>query len=243
MKSHSPYKPLERTKIRLLLLIRILVMGLLIWSAVDWIQNPGQGVHGHSLFVTIHSGAMLLITFLPGYVEHRWKVEIPEIMEILFALVAAMALLLGEIGGLYASTDWWDNIVHTLTAMLMTIVAFSLVDLLNGRGKVSLSLSPFFVAVFAFCFSLSIGVFWEIVEYTVDGITGANMQRYMDSLTLVPFSGHAALTDTMQDFMLDALGAFLVSVLGFFHLRSRGKSKIWTIEPLPEILENEKKHS
>ena len=50
-------------------------------------------------------------------------------------------------------------------------------DLLNRNERVSLSLSPFFMAVVAFCFCMTIGVSWEFFEFSMDQIFLMDMQK------------------------------------------------------------------
>ncbi|HHW99977.1 MAG TPA: hypothetical protein GX740_01565, partial [Acholeplasmataceae bacterium] len=77
------------------------------------------------------------------------------------------------------------------------------------------------VALFVFCFSLSVGVIWEIIEYLIDGFAASNMQRFRDSITGELWMGREALRDTMKDFMLNTLGAALISVLGYIDLKRK----------------------
>ena len=93
-----------------------------------------------------------------------------------------------------------------------------------------MSLSPFFVSLFAFCFALAIGAVWEIYEFSLDGLMGFNMQKH----TLAdgtPLVGHAALSDTMKDIIIDALGALAASIIGYVSLK---KNKKWLIPKLTD---------
>ena len=83
------------------------------------------------------------------------------------------------------------------------------------------SLNPIILALFAFGFATTIGVFWEIIEYSVDLITGSNMQRHTNSITGIPFEGQEALQDTMRDFMSNAIGALSFSIIGYFNLKKK----------------------
>jgi uncharacterized membrane protein YjdF len=79
-------------------------------------------------------------------------------------------------------------------------------------------LNPLFTAIFAFCFSMTLGVFWEFYEYFVDGMLGLNMQRFLqeDGTALI---GREALCDTMQDLITDAIGALFTSFVGYVSLK------------------------
>ena len=59
----------------------------------------------------------------------------------------------------------------------MAAVGFSLVDLINRSQKFSIQLSPLFLAIVAFCFSMTIGVLWEFFEFTMDYFLGTDMQK------------------------------------------------------------------
>lgn len=83
---------------------------------------------------------------------------------------------------------------------MIGVVGFSLVNILNNSEDLEFKLSPGFVALFVFCFSLSVEVIWEIFEYTIDGLTNSNMQRFKDSITGELWLGRAALKDTMKEF-------------------------------------------
>lgn len=99
---------------------------------------------------------------------------------------------------------------------MLGIIGFSVIHFLNHK-TILVNLSPIFVALFSFCFAITIGVFWEIYEYSFDGLLGLNMQKFMleDGINLV---GRMALKDTMENFIIDALGAFIASALGYISI-------------------------
>ena len=112
----------------------------------------------------------------------------------------------------------WDTILHAFSGAMLGALGFSLVSILNGSKRLRLKLSPFFIALFAFCFALAAGSVWEIYEYTFDGLLTLNMQKYAleDGTLLV---GREALRDTMKDIIVDALSALIISILGFFTIK------------------------
>ena len=101
---------------------------------------------------------------------------------------------------------------------------FTLVTILNDSEKVSVTLSPLFVCLFAFCFALAVGAVWEIYEFTGDSFFGLNMQKFRtaDGTLLI---GRAALSDTMKDIIIDSVGAFIVVIIGYFTLSKRKGEK------------------
>ena len=104
---------------------------------------------------------------------------------------------------------------------LWLVFGFILVDVLN-RVKRGITLSPFFTAMFAFCFAVSVGALWEIYEYAFDGILGLNMQKFMleDGTQLV---GRAALDDTMKDIIIDVMGSLATAIVGYISIKRQQK--------------------
>ena len=115
--------------------------------------------------------------------------------------------------------------VSLMDGAMLGALGFSLVSLLNEDKRVPMEMSPFFIALFAFCFALACGVVWEIYEFTLDGIMQLNMQKYaLQDGTLIV--GRAALLDTMEDLIVDTLGALAVCVVGYISLKkSRARKK------------------
>ncbi|MCL2002287.1 hypothetical protein FWG76_02675, partial [Candidatus Saccharibacteria bacterium] len=114
----------------------------------------------------------------------------------------------------------WDTILHFLSGILLGILGYTLISFLNSSQDIPVSLSPVFVALFIFSFSMALAVLWEIYEFSVDYFFGFNTQSWMlgDGTVLV---GRAALTDTMKDFIAAAIGAAIFSVVGYFAIKRR----------------------
>lgn len=154
---------------------------------------------------------------LPALLEHKMNLVIPSRMMIVYALFLFCAVYLGEVRNYYYVIPHWDNILHATSGGMLSALGFSFIILLNKTDRVPVNLSPIFICVFTFSFAVTLGVFWEIYEYTADGLLGLNMQKFAleNGTQLV---GHAALTDTMQDMIIDSASAFAVSALGYVSL-------------------------
>lgn len=114
---------------------------------------------------------------LPSAIERRLSIDLPDTLEIIILLFIYAAEILGEIRAFYIQFPYWDTMLHTLNGFLCAAIGFSLVDLLNRQERVSLNLSPFFMAVTAFCFSMTIGVLWEFFEFAMDHLILVDMQK------------------------------------------------------------------
>ena len=184
--------------------------------------SEGLGPHERSksdyLLMLVQCILGIVAMYLPSMITHRLNLEIPSGMLMLYVIFLYGAIYLGEVQNFYYVIPSWDIILHCFSGAMLGALGFSFVTLLNKSERVPMNLSPIFVAVFAFCFALALGVFWEIYEFSFDGLLGLNMQKFaLEDGTLL--AGRAALSDTMEDLMVDAAGALAISVIGYISLK------------------------
>ncbi len=150
----------------------------------------------------------LVLFMLPSAFERRLHIDLPDTLEIIILLFIYAAEILGEIQSYYTQFRHWDTMLHTMNGFLCAAIGFALVDILNREEKVSLSLSPFFMAVTAFCFSMTIGVLWEFFEFAMDRWFLFDMQKdtilnIISTVKLDPDHGTAAVVvKGIQDVIL-----------------------------------------
>ena len=118
----------------------------------------------------------LILFLLPIFIEKTFKIDLPTPLEVIILVFIFSAEILGEINNFYGMFHNFDDILHTINGFLAASVGFSLIYLLNENTD-KLKLSPFFVSLVAFCFSMTIGVAWEFFEYGMDRYFGLNMQK------------------------------------------------------------------
>ncbi len=165
-------------------------------------------------------GLTLALFLVPTMVERRMKIELPNTLEIIILLFIFAAEILGEIQSFYTVYQGWDTILHTLNGFLCAAVGFSLVDVFNRSEKFSLSLSPVFMAIVAFCFSMTIGVMWEFFEWFMDCFFFLDMQKdtivnTIGTVRLDPTGGTTAvLISDITDVILVAGGEQIPLGLG-----------------------------
>ncbi len=122
--------------------------------------------------------ALTLVLFnLPFLFEKTFHVELPRPLEIIVLLFIFAAEILGEIGSFYTYISWWDTMLHTVNGFLMAAIGFAFIDILNDSPRFYFDLSPVFVALVAFCFSMTVGIVWEFFEFGMDCITLTDMQK------------------------------------------------------------------
>lgn len=156
--------------------------------------------------------------FLPNIISKKTKIVIPSNMYIMYVLFLWGAVFLGEVRNYYYRVPYWDTILHTFSGAMLGALGFSFVNILNKHEKVHVELAPIFVAIFAFGFAISLGVIWEIYEFLADGALGLNMQKFAleDGTQLV---GRTAVSDTMEDLIVDSIGALTMCLVGYISLK------------------------
>lgn len=146
--------------------LRVLVIGVAVRSAFteQW----------ESFFTCM----LTLILFLaPTFVEKKLHIKLPTALEITVLIFIFCAEVLGEIACFYIKYPLWDTMLHTVNGFLFAAFGFCLVDLFNENRNVKFSLSPHFLALTAFCFSMTIGIFWEFFEFSMDHLFALDMQK------------------------------------------------------------------
>lgn len=119
----------------------------------------------------------LVLFLVPSILEKRMHVRLPNTLEAIILLFIFAAEILGEINNFYGTFTHWDTMLHTLNGFLAAAIGFSLIDILNRNDKFHISMSPVFVALVAFSFSMTIGVLWEFFEFTGDQLLNMDMQK------------------------------------------------------------------
>ena len=195
----------------------------------------------------------LILLIIPSFIQINLKIELPTALEITILIFIFAAEILGEIQAYYLKFPFWDTVLHTVNGFLMAAIGFALVDILNRSKKFSIQLSPAFVAIVAFCFSMTIGVVWEFFECGMDQLFVLDMQKdtivhTIKSVMLDPTKSNRpvgirdiqsvmvngqdlglggyldiGLLDTMKDLFVNFIGAVVFSILGYFYVKKRGK--------------------
>ena len=225
--------------------LRLLVVLILIRSAMNGLWE--------NVFICL---LVLFLFLLPSILAKRFGIAFPSGLQIVILLHIFACEILGELGCYYVRYPHWDTITHTVWGFLCAAIGYAMVDLLNRNERTHFQLSPAFLAVVAFCFSMTIGVLWEFFEYGVDRIFLADMQKdtvisqfasvmldptnsnipiVLKDISDVSVNGNSlglggyldiGLYDTMEDLFVNMIGALVFSVIGYFRSRSRRAEQI-----------------
>ena len=206
----------------------------------------------------------LLLLYVPSWVQVELRIELPPTLEITVLCFIFAAEILGEINAFFVVIPFWDTILHTLNGFLAAAVGLSLVAVLNNNDRLTFDLSPFYMAIVAFCFSMTIGVLWEFFEFSMDWFFHTDMQKdtviqAIYSVALDPTKSNTpvgitgitgtfvngkdlgvagyldiGLLDTMKDLFVNFLGAVFFSVTCYFYAKSRGERDSSVMGFVPE---------
>ena len=219
----------------------------------------------HNMFL----GILTLILFMvPQFLDKKLSVTIPVGLETVILIFIFSAEILGEINAFYVKIPIWDSILHTTNGFLMAAIGFALIDLFNRSEKFSIKMSPYFVAFFAFCFSMTVGVLWEFFEFSMDQFLGLDMQKdwivtAINSVKLNPTGANVpihvdvqsvvingeqwniggyldiGLIDTMKDLIVNFIGAVVFSIIGILYLKNRERGKL-AASLIPQVRNEDK---
>ncbi|MBU1119180.1 hypothetical protein KKH43_04840 [Patescibacteria group bacterium] len=178
-------------------IFRLFFVGIVIGSIIN--QN------WFNLFTAILA---LALTYLPFFIAQKKRIYIPASFQVVILAFIFAAMYLGELYQYYDKFWWWDLMLHSLSGVILGFVGFILVYVLNREKRVKVILSPLFVAFFSISFAVTVGVLWEIFEFSADEIFGLNSQRWT----------RTGVVDTMWDLIVDFFGGLLIGILGYFYL-------------------------
>lgn len=234
----------KRVAFLVFILLRVFVVAAAVFSCIN--QNY------ENLFFCVF--AFVLFT-VPSIVERNFGIDLPGPLEIVIMLFIFAAEILGEMGNYYTRVPFWDTMLHTVNGFLCAAIGLALIDILNQNEKIKFKLSPLFLTIVAFCFSMTIGVLWEFFEFFCDAVVGTDMQKdhivtavtstllgqgtkeplVIKGITETIVNGKKlqiegyldiGLYDTMKDLIVNFVGAFVFSIIGYFYIKNRGKGKI-----------------
>ena len=226
MENNNRAKSKRNFKDKIGLLLFIILILCIIYIIFKIITSPSEIANSNE-YVKVKSDYVLMLVqcllglvvmMIPSIIERKKAIDIPDNMEILYFIFLYLAIVLGEVRDFYYLIPHWDTILHAFSGGMLASLGFFLINILNNSKNIEYHLTPFFVALFSFCFALAAGAIWEIYEFLIDGLLSLNMQKFAlaDGTKLV---GRAALADTMEDIIVDALSALVISIIGYSSLK------------------------
>ena len=161
---NRPYK--NKTTLTVYLVLRGLIIFILVRAVL---RREYQ-----SVFLC---GLSLILMLMPSIISRRLKIVLPDTLEIVILLFIFAAEILGELNSFYVRVPHWDTMLHTINGFLCAAIGFALVDMMNREEQFTFQLSPLYLAIVSFCFSMTVGVLWEFFEFSGDYFLGMDMQK------------------------------------------------------------------
>ena len=183
--------------------VRILLVAIFIRGIIE-------NDHSQDFIIII----TFLLTLYPYILEKKFGVYLPCRLQITITLFIFAAQYLGEMRGFYELIPWWDTILHTTSGVILGVIGFMFVYLFNEKGNKNMNLSPLFVVLVAFCFSMTMAVFWEFFEFSMDRLFELNMQKFR-------LDGQDGLVDTMIDLLVAMIGTIIASIGGYIYMKKK----------------------
>lgn len=152
---------------------------------------------------------VILLTLAPAFLDRRYRVIVPPEFQFIAAAFVFLSLFLGSATDFYYRYWWWDAVLHTGSGFLLGVIGFVALFVLNRTDRIPREMTAGFICFFAVTFAVFLGVVWEVFEFVVDRFTAANMQ-----------SQETGVVDTMQDLIVDTLGAVVVALMGLAYSKS-----------------------
>ena len=180
----------------------------------------------------------LIFVPLPFCIEYLFKKKL-TILSFIIGLTYSIGPMVGHTYNLYIILPWWDKMLHLSAGIIFGLLGIELARKLF-RGK-DIDSSYLLLALFGLCCSMALSVAWEFVEYGLDIWLGldtqtdtvihtivsatlsreAGMAEPVTNINDVIVNGHSlgvggyldiGLIDTMQDLMVESLGAVIAAI-------------------------------
>jgi hypothetical protein len=169
---------------------------------------------------------VLVLTFAPAMIERRLQLALPVEFTLLTCVILYASFALGEMRDFYEKIWWWDLALHGLSALTMGMIGFLCIYVFYMTHRINVRAG--WIATITFALAVSVGTIWEVFEFLMDHYFGLNMQK-------------SGLVDTMTDLMINATGAALAALLGYFYVRDRDSLfarrilRVWANRKHPQI--------
>lgn len=220
-----PFKKIEVTIFTFI--IWIITLCLLTTNIISLILVETDAIKSILIFNILESLLLLALMLVPVVFTKVTRFKIPEVMEVLYIVFCAGSIICGEILDFYGKIGWWDSLLHGMSGVMFGILGYLILNTFNHYDGNRIRFSPILISIWTVCFTVSMGVIWELFEYACDEFLGTNMQQFLVGTGTLDHGealvGHAALKDTMKDLALDLVGSIIPAVIGYFELKKTKK--------------------
>lgn len=153
-------------------------------------------------------GSVIVLSFAPDVLRWMTGIELTSLMKAFFFLFLILSQWCGTYLRAYEFISWWDIFLHGLSAVLVGLGAFIVLNLCD-RDFLSFEYERYgLISTLIFLTISSSAVFWEIFEFLGDTLLGTNAQL-------------GSLKDTMGDMLICVVIGALISLWSYRSLKSK----------------------
>ena len=194
--------------------IRLLdIISMVVGIAIMAMAFLSPDILDHNVRVTVICG---IICFIPFVIRQTGAFTIPVFLNVLI-IASAFLHAFGLAVNIYVLGGSYDTITHTLSSMTVSICIFLVLACFQYYAKGAVNFTGRALAFFTALLGMTFSVYWEVIEYSSDVLTGSVTQ----------YSPYDTLTDLVCDFT----GTLLASVfVGFYMSRRSPKDLIESFE-------------
>jgi hypothetical protein len=215
-------------------------LGSMIISLATRANSPEKVIEHIALCVVA-----ILLLHIPIGMYSRLNFHFPPLIHITIAFFIVAHFVLGEVYRFYDYFSLFDKALHITAGIVIAVCGLSIVHAFSKTDSGEARLSPFFLALFSFCFAITLLTLWEIFEYGVDTFFNMNMQRWQDGLIELGADAKkglpanvtrgTGLIDTMTDLIVGTIGAAIICAIGGYGFRkNHNYAKFLIVRRKPE---------
>lgn len=161
------------------------------------------GVAVRQFELVLNAAIPLVVTFLPAFLRREYSYTMDAGL-VLFLSVAVFLHALGSLG-LYVRYLWYDEITHTVSAVLVAGVGYATLTALECHSS-EIDLPPKLRGVFILVFVLAFSVVWEVFEFGA-----VRLSQLLGVTSPVKVFG---IDDIVTDMIFNLVGGIVVAVWG-----------------------------
>jgi hypothetical protein len=186
--------------------ITVITLVMLVWLAL-----------GLTLFIIRRDWENMFLTATvigliigPAFLLKQYRIHVPAEFQLIAVAFVFLSLFLGSARDFYYRFWWWDIVLHTGSGFLFGVVGWIVLFLLLQTDRLPRAVGPGLVCIFGITFAVTLGVLWEMIEFAIDSLwPEVNMM-----------SNETGVADTMQDLIVDFIGAVIVGVMGWAYSKT-----------------------
>lgn len=125
------------TVLTLLLLSAIFTLVMIVVAPADRdLDEAFTKVKSDYILMFIQCLAAAGVLLLPSLLQHKFRIEIPNLMTIILVLFVFAAVYLGEVRSFYYRFAFWDKLLHTFSGVMLGAASFSVLQILHDTEKI-----------------------------------------------------------------------------------------------------------